>query len=269
MSKIEWTESTWNPIVGCTIISPGCTNCYAMRMAFRCEHMGQTHYIGTTKRVKDNIVWTGVLRRAPDHIVTKPLKVRRPTVWFVNSMSDLFHEDADPAWVVEVIEIMARTPHHTYQVLTKRPEVAAAFFGRHGAIWPDNAWLGISVEDAARKARIEVLRHFPARIRFLSVEPLLGPVGELDLAGINWVITGGESGPGARLCRPEWVREVRDQCVAAGVAYFHKQWGQPDNNPLVADKPPGMPLAKWIKEVDPHGKGGALLDGRLWREFPE
>lgn len=269
MTRIEWTQRTWNPVVGCGITSPGCTNCYAMRMASRLAAFGQPQYQGLTHKVKGKSVWTGKVRLASDHKLHEPLRVKRPTVWFVNSMSDLFHKDVEWDWIRRVIAVMAETPLHTYQVLTKRPDVAESFFNEYGRIWPTNAWLGVSVESADWTGRIDVLRRLPARIRFLSVEPLIGPVGHLNLDDIHWVITGGESGPGARQCRAEWVREVRDQCVAQGKAFFHKQWGGAANNPLAAEKPSGTPLNQWIRQVDPHGKGGAMLDGRLWREYPE
>lgn len=269
MTKIEWAEKTWNALVGCSVVSPGCTNCYAMRLARRLEGFGQQQYCGITKKVNGNTVWTGEIRRAPDHRVREPLGVKRPTVWFVNSMSDLFHEGAMPEWIREIVGIMARTPWHTYQVLTKRPEQAEKFFREHpDVVWPANAWLGVSVEDSKRVGRIDVLRRLPGRIKFISAEPLLGPLGKLDLTEIHWVIGGGESGPGARPCRIEWVRELRDECRRQGVAFFMKQWGRPGNNPLVVDRPAGISAANHIKTVDPHGKGGALVDGELWRQYP-
>lgn len=269
MSSIEWTERTWNAFVGCSIVSPGCKNCYAMRMAARCAAFGQEQYIGTTQKVNGHTVWNGRINRAPDHKFREPLSVRRPTVWFVNSMSDLFHENAPPEWVREVIEIMCRTPHHTYQVLTKRPVEAEQFFRSNtDIVWPDNAWIGVSVEDTKRLFRIDVLRRLPGRIKFVSAEPLLGPLGSIDLSGIDWVIGGGESGPGARPCEPEWVRNLRDECLRQGAAFFMKQWGKPANNPLASQCPADAKLANFIKTMDPHGKGGALLDGRLWREYP-
>ena len=269
MTNIEWTEKTWNAFVGCSVLSPGCTNCYAMRMAARCAAFGQQQYEGTTRKVNGNNVWNGQINRASDRKVREPLSVRRPTVWFVNSMSDLFHENARPEWVREVIDIMSKTPHHTYQVLTKRPEQAEQFFHDNSDVkWPDNAWMGVSVEDAKRLFRINVLRRLPGRIKFISAEPLLGPLGQFDLTGIHWAIGGGESGPGARPCEAEWVRELRDGCQQQGVAFFMKQWGRPRNNPLASQCPAGTKLADFIETVDPHGKGGALVDGRLWREYP-
>jgi protein gp37 len=161
---------------------------------------------------------------------------------------------ADPADVLVIIDVMQRCPRHVFQVLTKRPEHAAAFLARHGIVLSHNIWLGVSVESANYKHRIDTLRSIPSQIRFLSIEPLLGPVGVINLDGVSWVITGGESGPGARPCDPDWVREVRDQCVARGVAYFHKQWGKPSNNP---------------SEADGSSTGGGWLDGVLWRQYPK
>jgi protein gp37 len=266
MTSIEWTQETWNPFVGCSIVSAGCKNCYAMKMAERLANMGQESYRGTTK----NWVWTGKLNRSTDATFYAPRKVRKPTTWFVNSMSDFWHANADDAWRAEALDIMGTTPHHTYQVLTKRPELITPTLTRIGVEkLPDNLWLGCTVEDRRVVDRIDILRTVPARIRFLSVEPMTAALGQVDLSGIHWVITGGESGPKSRPIKAEWVREVRDQCIAAGVAYFHKQWGKAEWNPLATNAPLGESIATYIKRVDPNGKGGALLDGRLWREMPE
>ena len=263
---IEWTEHTWNPLVGCSLASAGCTNCYAMRMAHRIASFGKATYAGVTKSTKGGPVWTGVMRQATPEQVRKPLKIAAPSVIFVNSMSDLFHPHAADKWRDDAFHIMRQADRHVYQVLTKRPEVASAYYASRPRIHDlPNVWLGVSVERADVKWRIDELRRIPAAVRFLSIEPLIGPVGDLNLRGIHWVITGGESGPGARECRPEWVREVRDQCAAAGVPLFHKQWGKYQNNPLVLER--GMSIAA-AKDADAHGKGGALLDGRLWREMP-
>lgn len=264
---IEWTEHTWNPMVGCSLASPGCTNCYAMRQAHRLEHaFGQRAYRGTTTLAKGTPVWTGKLSRASASGLRKPASIREPSTIFVNSMSDLFHPDAPDLWRDEAFSVMRAVPRHRYQVLTKRPEVAARFYaGRPELHGLPHVWLGVSVEDAPRKARIDVLRTIPAAVRFLSVEPLIGPLGPLDLSGIHWVITGGESGPGARPCHPDWVRGVLEACRAQDVPLFHKQWGTYANNPLVLEH--GMVPALAAQE-DPNGKGGALLDGRLWREMP-
>jgi protein gp37 len=268
-TKIEWTNETWNPFVGCNIKSAGCINCYAMRQAYRLEHaFNFPAYRGTTRKVKGNIVWTGRVNRSSDSKMAEPLRLREPSLVFVNSMSDFWHENADDRWRAEALEVMRATPRHRYQVLTKRPENIAGIMQRMGLrSLPDNLWLGCTLEDHRVAGRAPVLARVPAAVRFLSVEPITARVGKLDLGGIHWVITGGESGPGARMLHPRWVREVRDQCVSAGVAYFHKQWGAYRNNPEVVEA--GKSEAE-AAALDPpaNGKGGALLDGRLWREFP-
>lgn len=264
---IEWTDHTWNPVIGCSLASAGCTNCYAMRMAHRIQHMGRPAYQGVTKSTKGGPVWTGLMRQATPEQVLKPLRIRGAATIFVNSMSDLFHPQADDAWRDAAFDVMRRAPQHRYQVLTKRPEVAARYYGERPKLHSlPQVWLGVSVERADVRWRIDQLRAIPAAIRFLSIEPLIGPVGELNLTGIHWVITGGESGPGARPCDPAWVREVRDQCVAARVPLFHKQWGKYGNHPQVWEG--GQPEAK-VAAADHHGKGGAMLDGRLWRDMPQ
>lgn len=252
MSKtsIEWTEETWNPVTGCNKISPGCKHCYAEVMATRLKAMGQKNYRN------------GFEVTLQPHMLAIPLKRRKPTMWFVNSMSDLFHEQVPFEYIAAVFGVMAASPRHTYQVLTKRPERMREFFvwvkaetrrrgdwtlpewkiveeeaderierfpaTATGAPWPlSNVWLGVSVEDRQYGLpRIDELRATSAAVRLLSVEPLLEDLGTLDLTGIDWVIVGGESGPGARPMHPEWARRIRDQCVAAGVAFFFKQWGE-------------------------------------------
>lgn len=278
-SKIEWTGETWNPIVGCSIVSSGCTNCYAMKMAARLEAMGVPHYAGTTKPSKAGAVWTGVVRLAPDNILTKPLTWKKPRTVFVNSMSDLFHEDVPDEWIDRVFAVMALTPQHTYQVLTKRSARMREYMsdrdspGRIGremrsistepltcyedvskdAPWPlPNVWIGVSAErQQEANARVPDLLATPAAVRFVSAEPLLGPVDftRIDHDGdalnsltdksgmiphfnprlrtrLDWVIVGGESGPRARPMSLEWARSIRDQCVSSGVPYFFKQWGE-------------------------------------------
>ena len=280
MSKIEWTEQTWNPVVGCSIVSPGCTNCYAMRMAARIEAMKRSHYDGTTKRVNGNPVWTGKVALAPDHILLEPLRRKKPTLWFVNSMGDLFHEDAPDEWIDRVFAVMALCPQHTFQVLTKRAERMRKYFQvsdrtrwhyidravsalasaqgwrEFGFTWPlPNLWLGVSAErQKEADERIPHLLATPAAVRFISAEPLLGPINlkRIQISGLgfrgigwqdvlsgwrdcndypgrenvlDWVICGGESGPSARPMHPQWARDLRDQCEAAGVLFFFKQWG--------------------------------------------
>ena len=212
LSQIEWTEQTWNPTTGCTKVSPGCKHCYAETMARRLQAMGVAGY--------DNGFELSLL---PER-VAQPLRRKRPTVYFVNSMSDLFHEGIPDAYLDRVFETIARTPQHTYQLLTKRAERLPDYFNRRRM--PDNLWLGVSVEDRAYGLpRIDALRRVSPRVRFLSVEPLLEDLGEIDLRGIDWVIVGGESGPRARPMKPAWVDGIKQQCDAAGVAFFFKQWG--------------------------------------------
>jgi protein gp37 len=309
---ISWTDKTWNPVVGCSVVSPACTNCYAMVMAARIERMsgGKTHYAGTTKTANGKPVWTGKLVMAPDHILTAPLRWKRPRRVFVNSMSDLFHDDMPEEWIDRVFAVMALSPQHTFQVLTKRPERMRAYmlerwqgtpertislgrgetlhvpaggetgrrlrieeaceplleeFGlvdtQNDALWTEdgrckamqwnwplpNVWLGVTAEDQTRAdQRIPHLLETPAAVRFVSAEPLLTrltfrwakweswhdaagkprTINHLDgLRRLDWIIVGGESGPGARPMHPDWVREIRDQCAEAGVAFHFKQWG--------------------------------------------
>jgi protein gp37 len=271
-SSIEWTEHTWNPMTGCTVISPGCTNCYAMRMARRLEGMGIAAYQGTTKQTKAGPVWTGKLGRAARRALRFPLTLRTPSLIFVNSMSDFFHEDMPPEWRDEPLEIMRGATQHTFQILTKRPEVAARWVATLSEPLPPNIWLGVSVETRKYAFRIGILADIPCHLRFISFEPLIGEVGRVDLRGISWAIIGGESGPKARHCDETWVRELVAQCRTANVAVFFKQWGTWASNPLSRGSPLWPHLdakeAARLAAIDPHGKGGALLDGELYREMP-
>ena len=326
MSKIEWTEKTWNPIVGCSIVSPGCTNCYAMRMAQRIERMGSAeHYRGLTKVVKGNAVWTGKMARAPEHILMEPLRVKRPTTWFVNSMSDLFHEDVPDAWIDQVFAVMALTPQHTYQVLTKRSARMREYLHhpwgadlKQGQTWEDvaywrvatlaeemdreryvrgpiggcdwwplpNVWLGVSAErQQEANERVPDLLATPAAIRFVSAEPLLGPIDftRLDVSDgihrdalqgwravrtspghyehaphspdthLDWLIVGGESGPGARPFDAAWARSIVSQCKSAEVACFVKQVG---SHPTDSDRP-GL---KGKRLITKSKKGGDMAE---------
>jgi len=211
-SNIEWTEQTWNPTVGCTKISPGCKHCYAEVMARRLQAIGVRGYESGFR-----------LTLIPERL-EQPLERRRPTVYFVNSMSDLFHEKVPFEYIDRVFDVMTRAPQHTFQVLTKRAERMAEFC--RGVEVPDNAWLGVSVENRKHGVpRIAVLRTVPARVRFLSVEPLLEDLGPIDLDGVHWVIVGGESGRKARPMRKEWVDGIKRQCDQADVPFFFKQWG--------------------------------------------
>ncbi len=230
-TSIEWTESTWNPVTGCTKISPGCMHCYAERMSKRLMAMGQANY------------QHGFHLTLHEHAVELPLSWRKPQVIFVNSMSDLFHKEVPLAFIQRVFDVMARAHWHQFQVLTKRAGRLAQLAGR--LPWPDNVWMGVSVESDSYKGRIDDLRTIPAKVRFLSIEPLVAPVTQLNLAGIHWVIVGGESGPGARPMHPDWVRDVRDRCLEQQVPFFFKQWGGVQKK-----------------------RNGRLLDGRTWDEMP-
>ena len=230
-SSIEWTEATWNPVTGCTKVSQGCKHCYAATMAKRLKAMGNPRYVN------------GFDVTLHADKLSEPEQWKKPKLIFANSMSDVFHKDVPVAFIRAVFDTMGGCPQHTFQVLTKRSERLLAISGQ--LPWPPNVWMGVSVENNRVIDRIEHLRQTPAAIRFLSCEPLLGPLPNLPLAGIDWVIVGGESGPGARPMDPAWVRDLRDQCVTAGVPFFFKQWGG------VRKK-----------------QAGRQLDGRTWDERP-
>lgn len=223
-TSIEWTDATWNPVAGCAVISPGCTNCYAMRMAARLDAMGVEKYADLTRKSGDRYVWTGKVR-LDEASLEMPLSWRKPRKIFVNSMSDLFHADVPAEFVGRVWSVMERTPQHTYQILTKRPERMREVLTTLGVPVLPNVWLGTSVEDAAVLARLDDLRGAPASVRFVSFEPLIGSVAGADLRDIHWAIVGGESGPRARPMAADWVDEIRLRCAAAGTAFFFKQWG--------------------------------------------
>jgi len=230
-SGIEWTESTWNPVTGCTKVSPGCKHCYAETMARRLRAMGQDNYRN------------GFDLTLQPHMLERPLEWTRPQTIFVNSMSDLLHDDVPLSYIRSVFEVMRRAHWHRFQVLTKRAERLAAVASQ--LTWTPNVWMGVSVEEERYRHRIEHLRTTRAKVKFLSLEPLLGPLPGLDLHGIDWVIVGGESGPKARPVEEEWVLDLRDQCVAAGVPFFFKQWGGRNKK-----------------------KAGRQLEGRTWDEMP-
>ena len=230
-SGIEWTECTWNPVTGCTKVSPGCLHCYAERMALRLQAIGHPNYVN------------GFKVTLHEHMLGLPLKWRKPRMVFVNSMSDLFHRDVPVEFIQRVFAVMREASHHTFQVLTKRSARLAEL--DQEIEWPENVWMGVSVENEDYLFRVDDLRRTHARVKFLSLEPLLGPLPNLDLEGIDWVIVGGESGPGARPLRPEWVIEIRDRCLEAGVPFFFKQWGG------VRRK-----------------QNGRLLQGRTWDQMP-
>jgi len=240
-SAIEWTQATWNPVTGCDRISAGCDNCYALTLAKRLKAMGAPKYQNDGHPATSGPGFAVTIH--PDAL-TIPFRWRAPRTVFVNSMSDLFHARVPATFVRDVFDVMAATPRHTYQVLTKR----AAHLARLAPDlpWPPNVWVGVSVEDASQLHRVEHLRRIPAAVRFLSCEPLLGPLHGLDLDRIGWVIAGGESGPNARPMHPEWPRALRDLCLTSWVPFFFKQWGG------------RTPKA-----------GGRLLDGRTWDQLPE
>lgn len=241
-TSIEWTDATWNPVTGCDKISPGCLRCYAERFSERFRGVpGHPFEQGFDLRLR------------PERL-RQPLEWRQPRRIFVNSMSDLFHKGVPDAFVDQVFDTMEQAAQHVFQVLTKRSSRMAAYTRRRYAdrAPPPNVWLGVSVEDGQRRARIVHLRRTEAAVRFLSVEPLIGPLGQVDLSGVDWVIVGGESGAGARPMKPEWAQEVRDQCLREGVAFFFKQWGA-----WGAD---GLRRAKVAN--------GRELDGRTWDEIP-
>ena len=230
-SRIEWTETTWNPVTGCTKISHGCKHCYAERMARRLQAMGVSKYQNGFKVTVHKAT------------LEEPRRWKKPRLVFVNSMSDLFHESVPDSFIHSVFEVMNHAAHHTFQVLTKRPERVRKL--NTALKWAPNIWMGTSIESDRWRNRLEELKSTSARVRFLSLEPLLGPLPGLDLEGIDWVIVGGESGPACRPMEANWVREIRDNCAESGVAFFFKQWG-------------GV-----FKK-----RTGRVLDGRTWDELP-
>ena len=221
-TSIEWTDATWNPVAGCTVISPGCTNCYAMRMAARLDAMGMEKYRGLTRKSGGRAVWTGKVRLDRTALGI-PARWKRPRRIFVNSMSDLFHDGVPAEFVGEVWSAMRETPQHTYQILTKRPDRMADITASLPLL--KNIWLGTSVESADFLSRIDELRKVRAAVRFISFEPLLGSVANPDLTNIHWVIVGGESGPRSRPMQEAWVSEIESACRKAQTAFFFKQWG--------------------------------------------
>ena len=241
ISSIEWTETTWNPVRGCTRISPGCERCYAERMAHRFSGPGAP-YEGLTTLGKKGPRWTGRVQLVRE-VLQEPLSWRRPRLVFVNSMSDLFHDNVPLEFIAEVFETMRRAYWHTFQVLTKRGERLAQVAAN--LPWPENIWMGVSVESRAYQSRIDLLRQVPAQVRFLSLEPLLESLPNLNLTGIDWVIVGGESGPGARPIEERWVQDLHLQCRTAHVPFFFKQWGG-------------------VRKKE----AGRLLEGRLYNEMP-
>lgn len=240
-SKIEWTESTWNPVRGCTRVSEGCRFCYAERIAARFSDDGMA-YEGLAKHTKAGPRWTQEVRVVRE-VFEAPLKWRKPRRIFVNSMSDLFHEKIELSTIRELFDVMKEANWHQFQLLTKRAERLLEYNSK--LPWPPNVWMGVSVEDARVMHRIDALRQTDAQIKFLSLEPLIGPLPDLELSEIDWVIVGGESGPGARPMKKKWVIDIRDRCAEAEVPFFFKQWG-------------GVRKSKTGRE----------LDGRFYDEMP-
>lgn len=232
LSKIEWTEATWNPVTGCTKVSEGCRNCYAATMAKRLHAMGNPRYVNEFNVTLHH------------DLIETPLSWKKPRRIFVNSMSDLFHKDVPLEFIRAVFRTMEQASQHTFQILTKRPERLLEIADQ--LPWPSNVWQGVSVEDERVIHRIDTLREIPAQVRFLSCEPLIGALNNMNLEGIHWVIAGGESGPGARPMKAEWARDIRDQCLEQEVAFFFKQWGG----------------------VQKH-RTGRILDERTWDEYPD
>jgi protein gp37 len=231
-SSIEWTESTWNPLTGCSKISPGCKNCYAERMALRLQAMGQPNYAN------------GFKLTLHDHILQLPVNLQKPQMIFVNSMSDLFHKDVPEEFIMKIFDVMSQASWHTFQVLTKRSKRLLELDPIFN--WPTNVWMGVSVENENYTFRIDHLRQTTANVKFLSLEPLLGPLPNLNLSGINWVIVGGESGPRARSISEDWIIDIRDQCQVAQIPFFFKQWGGYNKK-----------------------RNGRKLQGRTWDEIPQ
>jgi protein gp37 len=238
-SKIEWTEMTWNPSIGCSKISEGCKFCYAETMAIRLQAMGTPGYEDAFE-----------FKTMPDRL-DYPITIKKPTLFFVNSMSDLFHEKMPFSFLDRVFKTIENTPQHTYQILTKREKILEKYCSQRSI--PENAWIGVTVESHLRKDRIDILRGINAKVRFLSIEPLLTDMGELNLNGIHWVIVGGESGRGSRPMKPEWAINIQQQCEDQNVAFFFKQWGV------------------WGADGQKRNKkaNGRVLLGKEWNDFPE
>lgn len=245
LSDIEWTDATWNPVSGCTMISPGCTNCYAMRMASRLQSMGHPAYAGVTRKSGRRPVWTGHINLNTDALLV-PLRWRAPRKIFVNSMSDLFQDGIPDDFVSSVWDVMRRADWHIFQVLTKRPDNMLRVITENRLPKLPNVWLGTSVESEKYRGRITLLRRIPAQVRFVSFEPLIGSIGKVNLSGIHWAIVGGESGPKARPMQQEWVEKIRSQCKAQKTAFFFKQWGGVNKKTT-----------------------GRVYKGRTWDEFPK
>lgn len=249
-SSIEWTQMTWNPTTGCDKISEGCRNCYAEIMAKRLQAMGQKKYENAFR-----------LTLQPEAL-NIPYTWKKPKIIFVNSMSDLFHKNIPIEYILQVFKVMNETPHHTYQVLTKRAEELLKIDSLGILNWTRNIWMGVTVENNKVKERITHLKNTSAKTKFISFEPLLSDITNIDLTGIDWAIVGGESGYNARSIKKEWILNIKTQCDIAGTNFFFKQWGSVKNNPYDNDKS--------INQDHPnHAKGGCLLEGKYYKEIPE
>jgi protein gp37 len=277
-SPIEWTEFTWNPLAGCNRITPGCAGCYA-RTLHQMRHNIYRANNGLWPRAGKPIAAQYALpfetiQLFPERL-SIPIKRKEPTMWFVNSMSDLFHKDVPIEFIQAVFQTMNETPRHTYQVLTKRHERLAEIAASGAVTWTDNIWQGVSIENNRFVVRANYLRQVPARTRFISAEPLLTALPDLDLAGIAWLIAGGESGNKARPMNPAWVYELRDKCRVAGTAFFFKQWGEwlpYDHNPkspMFGVPPESLAGEKYSWTKVGKKAAGRLLDGRTWDEMPQ
>lgn len=251
-TQIEWTDTTWNPVAGCSLASAGCKNCYAMQMARRLEAMGVDKYKGLTQKKGTNTTWNGIVREHHQSLEI-PLKWKKPRKIFVNSMSDLFHDGVSDDFIIAVWDVMKKTPHHNYQILTKRPErMLEILTSKINEILP-NVWIGTSVENSITSDRIDLLRKTPAAIRFISFEPLIDSVGEVNLDNIHWAIVGGESGHKARPISEMWIDEIHKQCSIYDTAFFFKQWGA------------------WGKDNQKRSKkaNGREYKGQTWDEMPQ
>ncbi|MBF0382896.1 MAG: DUF5131 family protein [Magnetococcales bacterium] len=292
-----WWDKSYNFQVGCSKISEGCRFCYAIPGTSRLKSHGNDQYIDVAKKINGRWKWTGQINRATDTIVNKPLR-NTNTIFFANSMSDVFHKNSDDNTLLEVLDIMEENMwrQNTLMLLTKRPYNIMKFLERTGAGFPISTWLGVTVENRKALKRISILRDVPCAFRFLSIEPLLEDLGEVDLRGINFVIVGGESG-GKHVRRMEydWVKNIQEQCLYHGVPMWFKQWGRPESNPLAQSTPPGMTVNQWVrkkelealveqgimcrkctingeeercKKCNKIAKGGSLLDGKFFKDHP-
>lgn len=250
-THIEWSDSTWNPVAGCSMLSSGCTHCYAMEMARRLELMGVSKYKGLTRNNGKRYIWNGEIREDFSSL-NIPYSWKKPKKIFVNSMSDLFHEKVSDSFITKVWKVMEETPRHHYQILTKRPERMRDIIQNKIKKVLDNVWIGTSIENEETVSRVNFLRETPAAIRFISFEPLIGSVGNINLNKIDWAIVGGESGRLARPIKEEWIDEIYNQCLLFDTAFFFKQWGT------------------WGKDNKKRSKkaNGREYRGQLWDEMP-